>query len=150
MRAFSPITDTDYSKFQSRSCSAVRYCGSTFSYTAISVLLNYSTSSSAVSSSSRAHFTVCFSVSPPHLVGFANGIAQSIVSLARFAGPILGGTVRTFVLSYPRVFCLMMMGVCSCQLWSTSVQDNPSGYPLGFIVCSLACGLAILHSFFIR
>lgn len=36
-----------------------------------------------------------FLVSPPHLVGFANGIAQSIVSLARFAGPILGGTVRT-------------------------------------------------------
>ncbi|KAI0760328.1 major facilitator superfamily MFS-1 [Fomes fomentarius] len=86
---------------------AVRYCGSTFSYTAISVLLNY--------------------MSPPHLVGFANGIAQSIVSLARFAGPILGGT-----------------------LWSTSVQDNPAGYPLGFIVCSLACGLAVLHSFFIR
>ncbi|KAM5531602.1 hypothetical protein V8D89_014717 [Ganoderma adspersum] len=86
---------------------AVRYCGSTFSYTAISVLLNY--------------------MSPPHLVGFANGIAQSIVSLARFAGPILGGT-----------------------LWSKSVQDNPAGYPLGFIVCSCACGLAILHSFFIR
>ncbi|KAI0754437.1 major facilitator superfamily MFS-1 [Daedaleopsis nitida] len=86
---------------------AVRYAGSTFSYTAISVLLNY--------------------MSPPHLVGFANGIAQSIVSLARFAGPILGGT-----------------------LWSRSVQDNPAGYPLGFIVCSFACGLAILHSFFIR
>lgn len=33
-------------------------------------------------------------VSPPHVVGFANGIAQSIVSLARFIGPILGGTVR--------------------------------------------------------
>ncbi|KAI1794415.1 major facilitator superfamily MFS-1 [Ganoderma leucocontextum] len=86
---------------------AVRFCGSTFSYTAISVLLNY--------------------MSPPHLVGFANGIAQTIVSLARFAGPILGGT-----------------------LWSKSVQDDPAGYPLGFIVCSCACGLAILHSFFIR
>ncbi|TBU39801.1 major facilitator superfamily MFS-1 [Dichomitus squalens] len=86
---------------------AVRYCGSTFSYTAISVLLNYMT--------------------PPHLVGYANGIAQSIVSLARFAGPILGGT-----------------------LWSKSVQDGPAGYPLGFIVCSCACALAILHSFWIR
>ncbi|RPD75611.1 major facilitator superfamily MFS-1 [Lentinus tigrinus ALCF2SS1-7] len=86
---------------------AVRFCGSTFSYTAISVLLNY--------------------MSPPHVVGFANGIAQSIVSLARFAGPIIGGT-----------------------LWSSSVQDGPAGYPLGFIVCSVACGLAIIHSFFIR
>ncbi|KAJ8462627.1 hypothetical protein ONZ51_g10778 [Trametes cubensis] len=86
---------------------AVRFCGSTFSYTAISVLLNY--------------------MSPPHLVGFANGIAQSIVSLARFAGPIIGGT-----------------------LWSKSVQDGPSGYPLGFFVCAAACAAAVLHSFFIR
>ncbi|KAI0763055.1 major facilitator MFS-1 [Trametes elegans] len=86
---------------------AVRFCGSTFSYTAISVLLNY--------------------MSPPHLVGFANGIAQSIVSLARFIGPILGGT-----------------------LWARSVQDDPSGYPLGFFVCAAACALAVLHSFFIR
>ncbi|KAH9855398.1 major facilitator superfamily MFS-1 [Lenzites betulinus] len=86
---------------------AVRFCGSTFSYTAINVLLNY--------------------MSPPHLVGFANGIAQSIVSLARFAGPILGGT-----------------------LWSKSVQDGPAGYPLGFFVCAAACALAVCHSFFIR
>lgn len=35
-----------------------------------------------------------FSVSPPHVVGYANGIAQSIVSLARFFGPVLGGLVR--------------------------------------------------------
>ncbi|OBZ67513.1 Protein ZINC INDUCED FACILITATOR 1 [Grifola frondosa] len=86
---------------------AVRFCGSTFGYTAISVLLNY--------------------MSPPHIVGYANGIAQSIVSLARFFGPILGGT-----------------------LWSMSVQDNPSGYPLGFIACACACALAVAHSFFIR
>ncbi|KAI0642721.1 major facilitator MFS-1 [Trametes meyenii] len=86
---------------------AVRFCGSTFSYTAISVLLNY--------------------MSPPHLVGFANGIAQSIVSLARFIGPILGGT-----------------------LWSKSVSEGPSGYPLGFFVCAAACACAVLHSFFIR
>ncbi|CCM06609.1 uncharacterized protein FIBRA_08888 [Fibroporia radiculosa] len=86
---------------------AVRFCGSTFCYTSISVLLNY--------------------MSPPHVVGFANGVAQSIVSLARFAGPILGGT-----------------------LWSMSVQDGPEGYPLGFLACAGACALAIAHSFFIR
>ena len=27
-------------------------------------------------------------MSPPHVVGFANGLAQSIVSLARFLGPV--------------------------------------------------------------
>ncbi|OCH86843.1 major facilitator superfamily MFS-1 [Obba rivulosa] len=86
---------------------AVRFCGGTFSYTAISVLLNY--------------------MSPPHLVGFANGIAQSIVSLARFLGPIVGGT-----------------------LWATSVKNDPSGYPLGFIICAIACALAVAQSFLIR
>ncbi|KAI0087355.1 hypothetical protein BDY19DRAFT_247311 [Irpex rosettiformis] len=86
---------------------ATRFCGITFTYTAISVLLNY--------------------MSPPHVVGYANGIAQSIVSLARFCGPVLGGL-----------------------LWSTSVQDNPSGYPLGFVICSVVCALAVAHSLFIR
>jgi hypothetical protein len=32
-------------------------------------------------------------VTPPHAVGFANGVAQSIVSLARCFGPVLGGYV---------------------------------------------------------
>jgi len=86
---------------------AIRYCGTTFSYTAISVLLNY--------------------MSPPHVVGYANGIAQSIVSLSRFLGPIIGGT-----------------------LWSVSVEGNPNGYPLGFLACSVVCILAVLHSFSIK
>ncbi|GAW09030.1 major facilitator superfamily MFS-1 [Lentinula edodes] len=50
---------------------ALRFCGGTFAYTAISILLNYMT--------------------PPDAVGFANGIAQSIVSLARCVGPVMGG-----------------------------------------------------------
>jgi hypothetical protein len=66
-------------------------------------------------------------VSPPHLVGYANGYAQSIVSLMRFLGPIAGGA-----------------------LWSASVKDDPSGYPLGFVVCSAVCAAAIAHTFFIR
>ncbi|KAF9225966.1 hypothetical protein BS17DRAFT_777966 [Gyrodon lividus] len=86
---------------------AIRYCGSTFGYTAVSILLNYMT--------------------PPAAVGFANGVAQSIVSLARCFGPILGG-----------------------YLWSASTQNDPSGYPLGFLACAGACALAVAHSFFIR
>jgi MFS family permease len=86
---------------------AVRYCGNTFGYTAISILLNYMT--------------------PPHAVGFANGVAQSIVSLARCFGPVLGG-----------------------YLWASGIKDDPSGYPLGFVACSVVCALAVAHSFFIR
>ncbi|KAF9262333.1 major facilitator superfamily MFS-1 [Marasmius fiardii PR-910] len=86
---------------------AVRYCASTFGYTAISILLNYMT--------------------PPNAIGFANGIAQSIVSLARCFGPILGGTI-----------------------WSISIEKNPNGYPVGFVICAGFCALCILHSFTIR
>jgi len=86
---------------------ALRYCAITFAYTAVSILLNYMT--------------------PPHVVGIANGIAQSIVSLARCFGPVLGG-----------------------YLWSVTTQDNPSGYPIGFIVCAAACTLAVVQSFMIR
>ncbi|THU88597.1 hypothetical protein K435DRAFT_307650 [Dendrothele bispora CBS 962.96] len=86
---------------------AIRFCGGTFGYTSISILLNYMT--------------------PPHAVGYANGIAQSVVSLARCVGPILGG-----------------------YLWSTSINGNPEGYPFGFIVCAGICVLAIIHSMFIR
>ncbi|KAF9010033.1 hypothetical protein BDQ17DRAFT_1273732 [Cyathus striatus] len=86
---------------------AVRFCGQTFCYTAISILLNYMT--------------------PPSAVGYANGIAQSIVSLARCVGPVIGGS-----------------------LWSASVQDGPSGYYFGFIVCAGVCALTIVQSFLIR
>lgn len=86
---------------------ALRYCGSTFGYTAISILLNYMT--------------------PPNAVGYANGIAQSIVSLARCFGPVIGG-----------------------YLWSMSIQDNPGGYPLGFVICAAVCGLCVLQSYMIR
>ncbi|KAF9467761.1 hypothetical protein BDZ94DRAFT_1287473 [Collybia nuda] len=86
---------------------ALRYCGITFAYTAISILLNYMT--------------------PPSAVGYANGIAQSIVSLARCIGPVIGG-----------------------YLWSASIQDNPSGYPLGFLVCAGVCTFSVVQSFMIR
>ncbi|KAF7318868.1 Histone H2B [Mycena chlorophos] len=86
---------------------ALRYCGSCFAYTSVSILVNYMT--------------------PPHAVGLANGLAQSIVSLARCVGPVIGG-----------------------YLWSVSTQDNPNGYPLGFVICSAACGFSVLSSFLIR
>lgn len=95
---------------------AVRYCGSTFAYTSIVILLNY--------------------VSPPHVVGLSNGLAQSIVSLARFVGPvspvlpstprvadqcrlqILGGHVS------PRGPLLAMLTVCA------AVECKRAGQPV--------------------
>ncbi|CAE6531380.1 unnamed protein product [Rhizoctonia solani] len=50
---------------------AIRYCGTTFAYTSVAVLLNY--------------------MSPPHVVSLSNGMAQSVVSLSRFIGPVFGG-----------------------------------------------------------
>ncbi|TFK19579.1 major facilitator superfamily MFS-1 [Coprinopsis marcescibilis] len=86
---------------------ALRYCGIVFGYTSISILLNYMT--------------------PPAAVGYANGVAQSIVSLARCIGPVIGG-----------------------YLWSASIEDNPSGYYFGFLVCSGVCALTVIQSFLIR
>ncbi|KAF8270431.1 hypothetical protein EI94DRAFT_1658702 [Lactarius quietus] len=86
---------------------AVRYCGATFTFTSVSILLNY--------------------LSPPPVVGIANGVAQSIVSLARGFGPLLGG-----------------------YIWSVTVQGGPSGYYIGFLIAGSACALAVCHTFFIR
>ncbi|KAJ1311418.1 hypothetical protein OPQ81_009908 [Rhizoctonia solani] len=55
---------------------AIRYCGTTFAYTSVAVLLNY--------------------MSPPHVVSLSNGMAQSVVSLARFIGPVFGGYFARF------------------------------------------------------
>lgn len=87
-------------------------------------------------------------MTPPAAVGFANGAAQSIVSLARFLGPILGGYV-----SLPFSFSLFsdVDMACTCwQLWSASTQNDPSGYPLGFLACGAVCAFAVAHSFLIR
>ncbi|KAF9259018.1 MFS general substrate transporter [Marasmius fiardii PR-910] len=86
---------------------AIRQCGSTFGYTSISILLNYMT--------------------PPLSLRYANGVAQSTVSLARCIGPIVGG-----------------------WLWSYSTQDDPSGYYLGFVLCAVFCVVSVAHSFVIR
>ncbi|KAF7325814.1 Histone H2B [Mycena kentingensis (nom. inval.)] len=86
---------------------ALRYCGSCFAYTSVSILVNYMT--------------------PPPAVALANGLAQSIVSLARCVGPVIGG-----------------------YLWSVSTQDNANGYALGFLICSAVCAFSVLSSFLIR
>lgn len=66
-------------------------------------------------------------MSPPHVVGLANGLAQSVVSFARFTGPIIGGTI-----------------------WSTSINGNPSGYPYGFYIVTLGVIVQWSLSFLIR
>ncbi|KAH8823441.1 hypothetical protein DL96DRAFT_1744226 [Flagelloscypha sp. PMI_526] len=55
---------------------ALRYCASTFAYTALAVLLSY--------------------MSPPHLTSQANAVAQSTMSLARCIGLIFGGWLWSY------------------------------------------------------
>lgn len=83
-------------------------------------------------------------MTPPPIIGLANGVAQSIVSLARGFGPLLGGYVSAPSLS------IYIFSDIALQMWSVSVQGNPSGYYTGFVVVGAACALAVLHSFSIR
>jgi len=46
-------------------------------------------------------------VTPPPIIGLANGVAQSIVSLARGFGPLLGGYVST-VSRYDQIFLTLL------------------------------------------
>ena len=69
---------------------AVRYCGITFGYTSISILLNYSELNLIYEPHS---LLIDKLVTPPSAVGYANGIAQSMASLARCVGPVVGGYV---------------------------------------------------------
>ncbi|KAG8875107.1 hypothetical protein FRB97_005392 [Tulasnella sp. 331] len=55
---------------------ALRFCGITFVYTAITIMLNY--------------------MSPPHLVSLSNSIGQSTVAFMRFVGPIAGGYLWSY------------------------------------------------------
>ncbi|GMK57099.1 hypothetical protein CspeluHIS016_0309390 [Cutaneotrichosporon spelunceum] len=87
--------------------SALRYCGGTFAYTAIMILIN--------------------AMSPPHLVGLSNGLAQSTVSMARFFGPAIGGAI-----------------------WSSAIGGNPSGYPNAFYIVTIIATIQCLGTFFIR
>jgi hypothetical protein len=66
-------------------------------------------------------------MSPPHVVGLANGLAQSTVSFARFFGPVIGGT-----------------------LWSTAINGNPGGYSQPFYIVTIMAGIQVLTSWFIR
>ena len=66
-------------------------------------------------------------MSPPHVVGLANGLAQSTVSFSRFFGPVIGGA-----------------------LWSASINGNPSGYFQGFYVVTFGCFIQWALSFLIR
>ena len=60
----------------------------------MSILLNYSTWSELSIAVVGGELNLPVPVTPPPIVGLANGVAQSIVSLARGFGPLLGGYVR--------------------------------------------------------
>lgn len=92
---------------------------------------------------SRDRYSASLSVTPPDAVGYANGFAQSIVSLARCVGPVIGGYVR-YIVDCNR------LRINVIQVWSVSVTDSPSGYYLGFVACAGVCALSVLQSILIR
>lgn len=49
-------------------------------------------------------------MSPPHVVGLANGFAQSLVSLGRFVGPVVGGLVSVILASIDAVIRSLSAG----------------------------------------
>ena len=99
---------------------------------------------------SHIHFLIdkLLIVTPPSAVGYANGIAQSMASLARCIGPVIGGYVSWSGLFF--YFLFFTEATCTCQMWAISITDNPSGYYLGFVVCAVVCALSFLQSFLIR
>jgi hypothetical protein len=80
-------------------------------------------------------------MSPPHVVGLANGLAQSTVSFARFFGPVIGGAVSSRSLVAEQA---------NQQVWSASINGNPSGYATGFYVVAFLCFIQWSLAFLIR
>ncbi|ELU44988.1 MFS_1 domain-containing protein [Rhizoctonia solani AG-1 IA] len=83
----------------------------------------------------------CCTVCTPQTMGLANGLAQSVVSLARFMGPVSNGqgwSVRWLTVCVPCRYWV---------LWSFSTHADPEGYEFGFWFCGAFCALALLHSF---
>lgn len=72
-------------------------------------------------------------MTPPHLIPLANGLAQSAVSLARFIGPISGGSI----------FAYSIADGPNAHAW-------PLNYSLGFNVTFVICFLGLLASFKIK
>jgi len=70
-------------------------------------------------------------MSPPNVVGLANGLAQSTVSFARFFGPAIGGAVSDFFFSTR----------------STSLKQARSGVPAltAILAVTLLLSLSLLH-----
>ena len=55
-------------------------------------------------------------VTPPNAVGYANGIAQSMASLARCIGPVVGGYVSRSVIFLFDFALLKQIVLASCGL----------------------------------
>ncbi|GAA5977557.1 hypothetical protein JCM11641_006863 [Rhodosporidiobolus odoratus] len=93
--------------------SAIRYLANACAYTSVMVLINVMT--------------------PVELVPLANGLAQSSISLARFIGPLLGGSV----------FAASIADGPSAHTW-------PFNYAAGFVLSAVLCFAGFLFSWRIK
>lgn len=84
-------------------------------------------------------------MTPPAYIPFANGLAQSAVSLARFIGPLSGGIIwSSSIKDGPEVRCRHNHGKV------TALTCLVQGYYIGFMVCAGVCTLGLLHSFCLK
>lgn len=60
-------------------------------------------------------------MTPPPYIPMANGLAQSVVSLARFIGPLTGGVGKLIRLDLAS--CRLMFSIIA--VWSKSIANGP-------------------------
>lgn len=110
--------------------SSVRYLANTCAYTSLMVSVSAGLAFFLGGPADGSLQILINATTPPHLIPLSNGLAQSAVSLSRFCGPLIGGT-----------------------LWATSItgaRAYPFNYALGFLVSACLCTLGLVHSTRIR
>ena len=125
--------------------SAVRYCGATFTFTSVSILLNYSTWSDLSLASLWRSKYACSSDSTANYWPCKWCGAEHSLSRERF-----WTSPRWLRKCVPSLDIIPFFSDATVQMWSAAVQGDPSGYYIGFVVVAAACALAVVHSFFIR
>lgn len=93
----------------------------------MSILLNYSAWSELFMGGRRGDLNLPVPVTPPPIIGLANGVAQSIVSLARGFGPLLGGYVCAVSLDMIIFFQLITLSRYGPHRYKETRRTTTSG-----------------------
>ena len=127
--------------------SAVRYCGITFGYTSIAILLNYSELNMILVPHSIPDRRTAYSDTSKRCWLCERNCSKHGKSCSMYWAS--GWWLCELEWLFFFWFCFTEAN-CTCQMWAMSITDNPSGYYLGFVVCAVVCCLSFLQSFLIR